>query len=218
MATAQLIRQALTDARSYSEKISRAKKKSPQKLEPKHEALARVLNGKQLAFFNADRADDIHTAIRISKEFDLNTVLDNGADAHRMTDSIIDSGYPLVVHPTMQRPATLETINTRLDNAAIVNTAGILFAIQSGTEGYVPKSRVLLWEAAIAHVNGLSMTETLSAITINPARILGVDQQVGSIKRGKDADLVLHNGNPFEYTSQVLNVITNGKVTYQRTQ
>ncbi len=216
MATVGLIRQALISAKNYARAKKLANKKGkPHKIDMKHEAMVRVLNKELKVFFMANRSDDIATAMRISQEYDLESVLDNATDAFILSDTIVKSGLPVVVHPTMQRPTSHETINTSLENAARLHDAGILIAIQSGTEGYVPKTRVLLWEAAIAHANGLEFSDTLAAITINPARILGIDDRVGSLKQNKDADVLLFSGNPFEYVTQLGTVITDGVISHQ---
>jgi len=217
MATVGLIRQALSGAENYRLAKQNARQKGrPHKYDMKHEAMLDVLDRKLAAFFMANRSDDIATAMRIAREYKLNLVLDNATDGFMLAESIRDAGVPVVVHPTMQRPATQETINTTLENAAKLQQAGVMIAIQSGTEGYVPKTRVLLWEAAVAHANGLQFEHTLAAITINPAKILGISDRVGSLEKGKDADMVLFSGNPFEYVTQIGAVITSGKISHRR--
>jgi imidazolonepropionase-like amidohydrolase len=104
------------------------------------------------------------------------------------------------------------TRNVSFTTAADLKETGIPFAIQGGYESYVPKTRVVLFEAAIAAANGLATENALSSITIDAARIIGADDRIGSIEEGKDADLVLYDGDPFEYTSHVCEVIINGEV------
>jgi imidazolonepropionase-like amidohydrolase len=103
-----------------------------------------------------------------------------------------------------------------MENASILSKAGIPVSIESGFEGYVPKTRVVLFEAAIAMSNGLPYDDALRSITMNPAKLLGIDKQVGSLEKGKDADIVLFNGDPFEFTTRVCMVIINGKVEFER--
>ncbi len=98
------------------------------------------------------------------------------------------------------------------ETAATLHKAGIPVALQSGYESYVPKTRVVLFEAALAAANGLSFDEALAAITIDAARILGVDDRVGSLEVGKDGDVALYDGDPFEYTTHCTGVIINGKL------
>ncbi|MCU0256344.1 MAG: amidohydrolase family protein [Vicinamibacterales bacterium] len=99
-----------------------------------------------------------------------------------------------------------------LENAALLRKAGVTIAMQSGFEGYVPKTRVVLFEAALAAARGLGFDAALAAITIDAARLLGIDGRVGSIAAGKDADLVLFDGDPFEYTTHVSGVVIDGQV------
>jgi imidazolonepropionase-like amidohydrolase len=110
----------------------------------------------------------------------------------------------------------METENVSLENPAILAQAGIPVAIMTGFEGYVPKNRVLLFETAIAAANGMGFEGALRAATIESAKILGIADRVGSLEPGKDADVVLYDGDPFEYTSHVTAVLVNGKVSYQR--
>ncbi len=187
----------------------------PNKKEPGRdihlETLGRVVKGEIPLLVTVHRADDILTAIRIAKEFHLKLVLDGAAEAHLVLDEIKASGYPVILHPTMFR-AGGETENISFETASRLRAAGIPFALQSGYEGYVPKTRVILFEAAIAAANGLTFEQALSSITIDAARILGIDKRVGSLEPGKDADAALYDGDPFEYMSHCIGVVLNGAV------
>ena len=116
-----------------------------------------------------------------------------------------------IVHATMAR-AGGDTENLSMETAAKLHRAGIPVALQSGYEGYVPKTRVVLFEAAVAVSNGLTMEEALSTVTVNAAKILGIEKRVGTLEAGKDADLALFDGDPFEYTSHVTGVVIDGQV------
>jgi imidazolonepropionase-like amidohydrolase len=151
------------------------------------------------------------TAIRIAKEFNIKIVLDGVADAHMLIDEIKASGFPVFVHPTMAG-AYGDEKNLSLTTAAKLKAAGIPVALQSGYEGYVPKTRIVLFEAAMAAANGLSQHDALGSITIDAAKILGIDKRVGSIEIGKDADLALYDGDPFEYVTHCTGTIINGKL------
>ena len=174
------------------------------------------MRGELPALFTAHRADDILTAIRIANEFGLQLILDAATEGYLIAEAIQKAGVPVLVHPTMQRVSSPETLNTSVENAAILADKDILIAIQSGFESYVPKTRVVLFEAAIAMVNGLGFDRALQAITLDAAKILGLADRVGSLEPGKDADVVLFNGDPFEYTSQVEAVVLNGQVAYRK--
>jgi imidazolonepropionase-like amidohydrolase len=132
-----------------------------------------------------------------------------------MRDTLKSSGASVLAGPTLQRLDGLETMNATLENAALLADAGIPLALMTGYESYVPKNRVLLFEAGIAAAHGLGFERTLRATTIDGARILGIADRVGSLEKGKDADVVLYDGDPFEYTSHVTAVLVNGRITYQ---
>jgi len=137
-------------------------------------------------------------------------VLDGAAEAYLVLDQIKAAGVPVLLHPPMVR-TTGETVNASWETAAELHEAGIPFAFQAGFEGYVPKTRIVHYEAAIAIANGLPYLAGLEAITIGSARILGIDDRVGSLERGKDADIALFNGDPFEFLTSTTGVMINGQ-------
>ena len=175
------------------------------------DALAKVLRREVPALVTAQTATEIMTALRLQKEFGFDLVLDGAAEAYLVLDEIRAAGVPVLLHPTMVRPGG-ELENAAFDTAAKLRDARIPFALQSGYESYVPKTRVVLFEAAIAAANGLTFDQALAAITLDAARILGVDGRVGSLEQGKDADFALFDGDPFEYTSRVCGVVIEGEV------
>jgi imidazolonepropionase-like amidohydrolase len=178
------------------------------------EALAGVLKREVPLLVTAHRAPDIMSALRVAKEFDIRVVLDGAAEAYLVLDHIKEAAVPVIVHPTMARAAG-ETENLSMETAAKLKKAGISFAFQSGFESYVPKTRILLYEAAVAAANGLTFEEALAAATLDAARLLGISERVGSLEPGKDGDAVLYDGDPFEYTSHVVGVVIQGEVVSQ---
>jgi imidazolonepropionase-like amidohydrolase len=219
MGTAAVVRKAFTDAANY-----RRKRENPKAGEPaldtnlKMESLRAVLDHKVSALFAAQKADDLMTALRLINEFHLDGKLALGAEAYLISDQIAAAKIPLIVHPTMQHAESMETINSYLGNAASLTDAGIPIAIGAGAEGYVPKTRVVRQEAAIAMVYGLGREAALKSITLDAARILGVDSQYGSLEPGKIGDVVLYDGDPFEYSTHVVAVVVDGKLVYDRSQ
>jgi imidazolonepropionase-like amidohydrolase len=173
--------------------------------------MMQVIKGEVPLLVYAERAQDIMTAIRIAKEFDIRIVLEGAAEAQAVLNEIKASGFPVILHPTMARSGG-ERENLSMETAAKLKAAGIPFALQSGYESYVPKTRVVLFEAAIAAAQGLGPANALAAITIDAARILGIDDRVGSISVGKEADLAMYNGDPFEYTTNCIGTIIGGKI------
>ncbi|HMZ82413.1 MAG TPA: amidohydrolase family protein, partial [Acidobacteriota bacterium] len=137
--------------------------------------------------------------------------LDGAAESYLVKDQIKAAGVPVIIHPTMFR-SNGDTENLSMETASALRKAGIPVALQSHFEGYVPKTRVVLFEAAVAAANGLSFEEALGTITIEAARILGIANRVGSLEAGKDADVVLFDGDPFEYASHTTGVVINGKI------
>lgn len=175
------------------------------------EAFAKVVKGEMPLLVTVNRAHDIVAAIRLAREFNIKLVLDSAAEAPLVLDEIKASGYPVVLHATQFRSGG-DAENVSFDTAAKLQAAGIPYAIQTGFEGYVPKTRVLVWEAGVAAANGLTFRQALEAVTINAARILGIASRVGSLEPGKDADLAMFDGDPFEYTTHCTGVLIDGKV------
>lgn len=216
MATAAIIRNALNSAANYKLKQQTAKEDLTVERNLKHEAIGMLLDKTVPAIFSAHRADDIETSLRLMREFQLNGVLDLATEGYLLADELARAKVPVLLHPTMQRISTPETYNSTLNNAAILADHKIPLCITSSFEGYVPKTRVPLYEAAIAMVNGLGYDRALRAVTLDAARILGIEQKYGSLERGKVADVILYDGDPFEYTTHVMFVILDGKVVYDR--
>lgn len=175
------------------------------------EVMASVIRRELPLMVTAHRAQDIDSVLRLAKEFDIKVWLDGGAECYLRLGPIKSAGVPVLLHPTMKR-AMGEAENLSLETASKLKGAGIRFAIEGGYESYVPKVRVVLFEAAIAAANGLGFEDALASITIDAARILGVDDRVGSLKVGKDADIALYDGDPFEYTTHCVGVVIDGNV------
>ncbi|MSR32540.1 MAG: amidohydrolase [Gemmataceae bacterium] len=213
MATAALLRAEFAKGRDHLRKRSEDGKQEPK---PKLDPLADAVAGKLPVLFSAHRADDIQTALRLAKEFGLNARLHQATEAYLMTNELAQAKVPVIVHPTMQRVARMETFNTFTGNASALADKGVQISIGSGYEDYVPKSRSVRNEAAMAMVNGLGFDRALKSITIDAARILGVDKEFGSIAAGKAADLVLYDGDPFEHSTHVTHTIIAGRIVFSR--
>jgi imidazolonepropionase-like amidohydrolase len=177
----------------------------------KSEIMVKVIKREIPLLITANKAQDIMSALRIAKEFNIRIVLDGVSEAHMLLSEIKASGFPVIVHATMAR-AGGDTESLSLTTASKLKAAGIPVALQSGYEGYVPKTRVVLFEAAMAAANGLSRNDALALITIDAAKILGIDKQVGSLEKGKDADIAMYDGDPFEYMTHCTGTIINGTV------
>jgi imidazolonepropionase-like amidohydrolase len=207
--SAAMLRAELIRAREYRERRASEDVSRRGSRDLRLETLAAVLDGRVRALVTAHQAPDILTALRLADEFGISIVLDGAAEAYLVLDEIRAAGVAVILHPTMIRTSG-ETANASFETASRLREAGIPFALQSGFESYVPKTRVVLFEAAITAANGQSFANALASITIDAARILGIDGRVGSLEAGKDADLVLFDGDPFEYTTRTCGVIING--------
>jgi imidazolonepropionase-like amidohydrolase len=216
MGTAAVIRQAFVEAQAYRKSggLLGGKKKGGRDLAK--EALVLALERKIPVLATARREDDLHTALRLAREFELDLQLADAVEAYLAVDAIREAKVPVLVGPVLERIGSPETINLSLENAAILARAGVPVAFRSGFEDYVPKTHVVLFEAAVAGAYGLGFERALAALTIEAARLLGVADRVGSLEPGKDADLALFDGDPFEYASHVDAVVVNGKVVYRR--
>ena len=179
------------------------------------EALVDVLSRKTPLMVTAHRAQDIAGALRLAAEFDIKVWLDGAAEAYLLLDEIKAAGVPVIIHPTMARPSG-DLENLSFETAATLLKAGIPVAMQSGYEAYVPKTRVVLFEAAMAAANGLSKDQALAAITREAAKILGVDDRIGTLEVGKDGDLALFDGDPFEYTTHCVGTVIEGRVVSRK--
>ena len=210
MASANLVRNALVQAKNSGEKKEKARNL-------KNDALEMLLNGKMPVIICAQRADDIVTALRLAEEFKLKPILSLANEGYLIADRIAESKVPVIVHPTMQRAGTsMETMNAFTGNAGSLADRKIPITIGTAFEGYVPKTRVLRSEAGLAAVEGLGHDRALRAITIDAAKLLGIDADYGSIAPGKVADLVLYDGDPFENASHVVYTISSGRVVWCR--
>ena len=175
------------------------------------ETLVQVLNGELPMLITAHRAQDIANALRLAAEFKIRIWLDGGAETYLLIDELKAADVPVIIHPLMARPAG-DLQNMSFETPAKLLEAGIRVSFQSGYEEYVPKTRVVLFEAAMAAANGLSFTQALGGITRDAAKLLGIDDRIGTLEAGKDGDLALFDGDPFEYTTHCTGVVIEGQV------
>ncbi len=206
-----MLRAELIKTREYAAKrAGKDEAKRPDR-NLRYETLLRAFDGSQPLLINANRQQDILSALRVAQEFGVHLVLDGCADAPLVLAELKASGCAVILHPTMARSFG-DAENLSVETAAQLQAAGIPFAIQSGYEAYVPKTRVVLFEAAVAAANGLGFEPALASVTLNAARLLGIAGRTGSLVPGKDADLALYDGDPFEYTSHCIGTVINGQV------
>lgn len=217
MATASLIREELFKARRYLEDRERAETDEdfdPPEFDMKAEALIPALKGEIEVHFHAHRADDIFTAVRIAKEFHLNYVIVHGTEGYMIADELKQEGTRVLAGPFLCDRSKPELRNLTPKNPGIISAKGIPTAII--TDHPVIPLQYLATCAGLAVREGMEEEEALKAITINPAKICGIDDKVGSIEVGKDADLVVFEENPLHMTSKPVFVIAGGKLVKER--
>lgn len=202
MAAAALLREALTLAQNY------LKKENPEK-DLKMESLARVLKREVPLRVHAHRADDIMTSVRIASEFGVKLVIEHCTEGHLVAAQLAARGIPAVVGPLITNRAKVEMQGITLKTAAVLAGAGVNFAIM--TDHPAVPIQYLAASAALAKKGGLSDEQALQAVTINAAAILDLDDRMGSIEPGKDADIVIWDGYPLDISSRVEQVFINGQ-------
>jgi imidazolonepropionase-like amidohydrolase len=171
-------------------------------------ALRKVINGDMPLLVSADRASDIQQVVKLKDRFtDLNIVLVSGTDAWRIADKLAQSDIPVILNPEYNLPGGFDQLGATLENAARLHKAGVMVAIGMETHNI----RLATQHAGNAVANGLPHSEGLAALTINPAKIFGMDKEIGSLASGKRADLVVWSGDPLEVTQTAEQVFINGK-------
>jgi len=209
MGVAALLRKTLFEAVQYKkDKESGTLEKEDFEME----AWLPVLNKEIPLKAHAHRADDILTAIRIAKEFDLHMTLDHGTESHLIAELVKEAGYPVIVGPDLTSRSKPEVQNMNFKTNRILQEHGVLFSIM--TDHPVSMIQYLPLCAGLAVKQGLPLEDGLKAITINAARICGVEDKVGSLRKGKHADIAIFTGNPMEVFTQTLYTIMEGEVVF----
>lgn len=210
MGTAALLRKTLHEAVQYKKDKENGELSQ---MDFEMEPWIPVLNREIPLKAHAHRADDILTAIRIAKEFQVDITIDHGTEGHLIADEIKASGFPVIVGPDLTARSKLEVKNMSLKTNQVLQEAGITIAIT--TDHPVSLIQYLPLCVGLAVKYGLPMEEGLKAITINAARICRVDDRVGSLKKGKDADIAVFSGNPMEIFTRTLYTIIDGRIVYE---
>lgn len=211
MATAAIIRENLRKALEYAEKLEKAEadeEEDKPDYDAKLEALLPVVRGELPVHIHAHRADDIATGVRIAKEFGLKCVIVHGTEAHLIPELLEQEGIPVITGPALGDRSKPELANMTIESPAVLTLRGVKTAICTD-HPEVPIQYLPLC-AALAVKGGMNPEAALAAITINAAKIAGIDDRVGSLAPGKDADLVLTTGHPINLLSRVKAVFING--------
>ncbi len=216
LGTAAVIRGAFVAAQNYQAKLaaSAASEDSSAEVDRdlKLEALSRVLRREIPWRQHCHRADDIATAMRMAREFGYDLVIDHGTEAYLLADQIAAAQIPVIIGPLFTSRSKVELRNRSLANPGRLAAAGVTIAIT--TDHPVVPIHFLIHQATLAVKEGLDPVMALRAVTINPARIIGVDARIGSLSVGKDADLVIWSGDPLDVMSRAERAFVDGREIY----
>jgi imidazolonepropionase-like amidohydrolase len=231
MGNAAALRAALVDAQNYLERWKQYEKASsryqakldkgdndaeppkPPERDLKLEALGKVLRREMRARVHAHQADDMLTAIRIAEEFDLDLTLEHATEGYKIASILAEKGIPVTVGPILFSRTKYELKDMTPRNPGLMAKEGVEVAIQTDEMSAV---KYLTISAALAVREGLPEEDGLKAITINAARVIGVEDRIGSLEKGKDADIVVFSGHPLDYRSVVELVLVDGQAVYER--
>ena len=209
MSIAAKLREELMKAREYQRKVNENPETVP---DFRYECWLPVLEREIPLKAHAHRADDILTAIRIAKEFGLKMTIDHCSEGHLIVEELQEAGFPAIVGPDMASRNKIEVRNMAFKTAGILSSSGILTAVT--TDHPVSKIQFLPICAGLAVKEGMDMEDGFRSITINAAKICGVDDRLGSLAVGKDGDVAIFDGNPMEVFTKTLCTIIEGKIVY----
>ena len=207
-----LLKEALADTRAYMRNRAAYERAGYRDLSLSRadlEALIPVVEGRMPLVAVANRASDIRAVLKLARDEKIKLVLTGAAEAWRVGPEIAAAGVPVILNPVLDRPTSLETLGARLENAGKLEKAGVTVAIEGASGAH--RAHEMRYNAGIAIANGMSRQGALAAITINPARIFGVADRLGSLHSGKDADLVIWSGDPFEPLSRPQLILVRGE-------
>ncbi|WP_121958275.1 amidohydrolase [Petrotoga sp. 9PWA.NaAc.5.4] len=216
LGNAAIIRDYFIKVKNYMKKKELAKKdgKDFSEIDIKYEIGEKVLKKEIPARIHAHRKDDILTAIRLAEEFNFDLIIEHATEAYKIADYIKEKNIPLILGPLLGFRTKLETRDMSFESISIINEKGILCSLMC--DHPVIHLEYASIQAATALRYGAKEEDLLKMLTINPAKILKIDSRVGTIDAGKDADLVIWSGHPFEFKSYVEKTIIEGKIVYER--
>jgi imidazolonepropionase-like amidohydrolase len=214
LGVAAVIREAFTSARNYAAQRAHADAEGkPFDVDLTKETLARVLDGELYWDQHVHRADDIVTAIRLADEFGYKLVINHGTEGHLIADILAERDIPVIIGPLFTTRSKVEVRHRTLRSPGILARAGVKIAIT--TDHPVIPINFLVYQAALSVKDGLDPDTAIRALTINPASMLGLDDKVGSLKPGLDADIVLWSGDPLDVMNRAMRVFVRGREVYR---
>lgn len=215
MGTAAILREALYKAKHYADQLEKGKKDPKELPKPdfKLDALVKVVRGEQRVRIHCHRADDIITAIRIGNEYHLDFTLEHTTEGYLVKDVIAENNLLCVVGPLLLDPLKMEVWGLKLETAGILTEAGIRVCLTADTSSGTAWLPV---EAGLLTRRGLSEEDAMKGLTIYPAQVLKLEDRIGSIEPGKDADLAVFDGNPLSSLTLCRMTMIDGNIEYRR--
>lgn len=213
LGVAAVIREAFTSARNYAAQRAHAQAEGkPFDVDLTKETLARVLDGELYWDQHVHRADDIVTAIRLADEFGYKLVINHGTEGHLIADILAERDIPVIIGPLFTTRSKVEVRHRTLRSPGILARAGVKIAIT--TDHPVIPINFLVYQAALSVKDGLDPDTAIRALTVNPAQMLGLDDKVGALKPGLDADVVVWSGDPLDVMNRAMRVFVRGREVY----
>ena len=216
MATAAMFRNTMKQAVEYSDELKdfeNGKIDKKPKFDPKLDALVQVVRGEMRCKIHCHRADDITTAIRLAKEFNLDFTLEHATEGYKVTDIINEAGVTCIIGPLLLQHLKREVWGLRLDTPAKLYEAGVHICL-TADEGEGTKN--LPTHVGIIIKNGLPEKAAFEAVTINAAKALKLENRIGSLEKGKDADIAVFDGHPFSNMTNCVMTMINGEVCHSK--
>jgi len=207
-----LLKEALDDVRAYMRNRAAYERAGYRDLSLSRadlEALIPVINGQMPLIAVANKASDIRAVLKLARDEKIKLILSGAAEAWRVAPELAAAGVPVILNPVLDRPTSFETLGSTLENAARLEAAGVTVAIEGNSGAH--RAHEMRYNAGIAVANGMTKGGALAAVTLNPAKIFGVAGRVGSLEPGKDADLVIWSGDPFEPLSRPQLILIRGE-------
>ncbi|MFB9932028.1 amidohydrolase [Amycolatopsis halotolerans] len=213
LGVAAILREAFTKARNYQAKRDHALAEGkPFETDLTNETLAKVLDGELYWDQHVHRADDMVTAIRLADEFGYKLVINHGTEGHLIADLLAERDVPVILGPLFTTKSKVELRNRSLRSAGILARAGVRISIT--TDHPVVPINFLVYQAALAVKDGLDPETALKALTLHPAQMLGLDDRIGTLAPGLDADVVLWSGDPLDVMNRAMRVFVRGQEVY----
>jgi imidazolonepropionase-like amidohydrolase len=214
LGVAAVLREALRGAQDYrARRDAAAAKGEPFERDGGREALVDVLEGRLPWCQHAHRADDIATALRLADEFGYRLVLNHATEGHLLADLLAERGVPAIVGPLFTSRLKVELRRRTIRTPGLLARAGVLVALT--TDHPVVPIHFLVHQATLAVKEGMDRDEALRALTVNPARMLGLDDRVGALRPGLDGDVVVWSGDPLDVMSRAEHVFVHGAPVYR---